>query len=117
MDRKIGENIRALRKLNDLSQQKLADKLGISAQIVSNWERNCNSPSLQDTEKLAKIFSCTIDYLVNNETFYEMNCYLNQIKDKELRNYWYKELVRCKDSELKALQTLWETMKSVAVAQ
>lgn len=118
MNKKIGQNIKALRRMNGLTQVKLASELGVSAQIVSNWERNCNSPSLKDIQRMAKIFSCTIDYLVNTDEFSEMNNYLIGIKDKNLRNYWYKELVSCTDNELKALQTLWETMKSVTtVAQ
>ena len=37
--KQIGKNITNLRKTNNMTQMELADKLGISFQAVSNWER------------------------------------------------------------------------------
>ena len=40
----IGKYIKKLRKENNLSQEKLADKLGVTYQAVSKWERGLNLP-------------------------------------------------------------------------
>jgi hypothetical protein len=39
MNKKLADSIIALRKKNGLSQEQLAEKIGISRQTVSNWER------------------------------------------------------------------------------
>lgn len=39
MNKKLADSISALRKKNGLSQEQLAEKIGISRQTVSNWER------------------------------------------------------------------------------
>ena len=40
----IGQKIKELRKKNDLTQEKLADYLGVSYQAVSKWETGVNTP-------------------------------------------------------------------------
>ena len=42
----IGKYIKKLRKENNLSQEKLADKLGVTYQAVSKWERGLNLPDM-----------------------------------------------------------------------
>ena len=42
----IGERIKALRKKNGLTQEKLAENLGVSYQAVSKWECNVSIPDI-----------------------------------------------------------------------
>lgn len=56
------------RKKAGLSQEELADKLNISRQAVSKWERGESSPDTDNLIALAKIYNVSLDELVGNET-------------------------------------------------
>ena len=51
----IGQKIKELRKKNDLTQEKLADYLGVSYQAVSKWETGVNTPDLSLIGPLTKL--------------------------------------------------------------
>ena len=61
----IGLQIAYFRKLNCLTQEDLADKLGVSTQAVSKWEQQINYPDITLLPSLAKLFSISIDELFN----------------------------------------------------
>ena len=53
---KIGENIKELRKAQDVTQEKLADYLNISYQAVSKWENGLALPDITLRPQLANFF-------------------------------------------------------------
>ena len=59
----LGKNIRQFRKTINLTQEELADKLGVSFQAVSKWENAQSAPDISLLPFLAEIFRCTIDDL------------------------------------------------------
>ncbi len=59
-----GEKIAALRRETGLSQEALADKLGISRQAVSKWEADQAVPSMDNLMELGRIFSVPVDTLL-----------------------------------------------------
>ena len=59
----LGKNIRQFRKTINLTQEELADKLGVSFQAVSKWENAQSAPDISLLPLLAEIFRCTIDDL------------------------------------------------------
>ena len=61
----IGENIRGYRKKADMTQEQLADKLGVSYQSVSRWENCSTYPDMELIPLMAKIFGVSIDELFN----------------------------------------------------
>ena len=63
---KFGDNLRALRKENEISQEKLAEKVGVSRQSVSKWETGETYPEMNNILELCKIFHCNINDLVND---------------------------------------------------
>ncbi len=63
----IGMRIGVLRKKTGLSQQALAEKLGVSAQAVSKWESGKNLPDIDLFRELAWIFDMTIDSIVEGD--------------------------------------------------
>ena len=63
----LGEKIISERKKCKLSQEDLAEKLGITRQTISNWELNETSPDLKQASKLCDIFNISLDELVNND--------------------------------------------------
>lgn len=60
----IGERITQLRKQQNLSQDELAKKAGVSRTIIGNYERNTNRPSIEVLIKLAKVFNVSVDFLI-----------------------------------------------------
>ncbi len=63
----VGNKIYELRKENKLSQEKLAEKIGVTRQTISNWELNESSPDLKQAKELSSIFSISLDELVDND--------------------------------------------------
>jgi len=63
----FGEKILELRKLKGVSQEELADDLGISQSTISNYERGVNAPDLSTLEKCAQYFNIPIADLIDKE--------------------------------------------------
>ena len=61
----LGEQILNYRKKINLSQEELANKIGVTRQTISKWELNETSPNLQQSVELAKIFNISLDDLTN----------------------------------------------------
>lgn len=61
---KVADRIQYLRKINGLSQEELADKMGVSRQAVSKWESNQSLPDLEKIILLSECFDVTTDYLL-----------------------------------------------------
>ncbi len=59
----IGERIAYYRRLNAMTQEKLAQKLNVSTQAVSKWEQKITSPDIMLLPELASIFNISIDEL------------------------------------------------------
>ena len=56
-----------LRKQNGLSQQDLADRLGVSRQAISRWETGAVQPLADSVRGLAQVFQVSTDYLLNDD--------------------------------------------------
>lgn len=65
--KQIGKIIINLRKENNMTQMELADKLGISFQAVSNWERGNTMPDIAKLPELAEIFHSSVDEILNGK--------------------------------------------------
>jgi len=65
----IGKNILNLRKSAGLSQEQLAEKMGVTRQTISNWELEESSPDIKQAKELSKIFNVSLDQLVNNAKY------------------------------------------------
>ena len=63
----IGKKIMNLRKKNGLSQEELAEKVGVARQTISKWELGETSPDLKQSKELSKIFNVSLDELVDND--------------------------------------------------
>ncbi len=74
----IGEKIFKLRKDQKLSQEQLAEKVGVTRQTISNWELNETVPDTNQLIVLSKTLNISIDELVNND--------INNIMVKKVSN-------------------------------
>ena len=63
----VGANICKFRKSIGITQMDLADKLGISFQAVSNWERGISMPDISKLNELSVLFDISIDEILGNE--------------------------------------------------
>lgn len=64
---KLSEKILNLRKARNMSQEELADSLGVSRQAVSRWEVGSALPDASNILQLSKLFGVSADYLLNDE--------------------------------------------------
>lgn len=63
----LGNKIMILRKKNNLSQEVLAEKVGVTRQTISKWELEETAPDINQAKKLSMIFNISLDELVNND--------------------------------------------------
>ena len=63
----FGINIANLRKKNNLSQEELAEMVGVTRQTISKWELGETNPDINQAKVLSKIFNISLDELVNND--------------------------------------------------
>lgn len=62
----LSEKLYTLRRKNGLSQEQLAEKLGVSRQAVSKWESGQSIPELDKLQALSQYFQITIDQLLQD---------------------------------------------------
>lgn len=65
MNIEIANKLQQMRKKNNLSQEELAVKMGVTRQAVSKWERAESAPDMENLILLAKLYGVTIDELLN----------------------------------------------------
>ena len=75
MKLQIGENLKKLRYQNGITQDRLAEVLGVSSQSVSRWELGICYPDLELLPVIANYFDITLDDLVG----------MNKIRSEEMR--------------------------------
>lgn len=81
---KFGENLKNIRKSKNISQEYLAEKLGVSRQNVSKWETGENFPSMNNIMCLCEIFKCKINDLVH-EDFTDIESLDSEIKESVVK--------------------------------
>jgi transcriptional regulator with XRE-family HTH domain len=80
----VGEKIKTLRQEKSITQQALADQIGISPQAVSKWENGDSYPDLQQLISLSELFKISLDDLLKDDV----------IPDKS--DYWVYETIENK---------------------
>jgi len=78
MNIEIANRLVNLRKANNLSQEALAEKLGISRQAVSKWERAEAAPDMENLILLSKLYGISLDELLKTE---------NEIRETETASF------------------------------
>lgn len=81
------ERLKELRKKNKLTQQKLADELGVNRVNITRWERGNTEPNLAQLGHIAIYFNTSIDYLTGKI-------------NKEYRETTFQELQKMSDGEI-----------------
>lgn len=65
----VGQKIKALRKENKMTQEELANKLGVAPTAVSAWERNANKPLMDKITTMAELFSVPFTHFFEVEDY------------------------------------------------
>lgn len=86
----LGKTINELRKKNNMTQEELAAKLGVSAQAVSKWENDLSCPDISLLPDISKLFGISVDELLGGDY---------QGKDTGHDNPDFAELPGHKDSD------------------
>ena len=63
----IGSRIKKARMAKNLTQEDLAEKVGVTRQTISKWELEETAPDINQAKKLSKIFNISLDELTNND--------------------------------------------------
>ena len=63
----FGDKLKKLRETHGLSQQQLAEKLGMSPSGIGMWEQNRRQPDNEMAKKIAQLFGVSTDYLLGND--------------------------------------------------
>ena len=99
----VGENIKRLRMEHHMTQKELADRLFVTAQAVSRWEKGDVEPSLRTIAELAKIFGVPSDVLLGieeaeaptaqkkNFDTHEQDAFFSDKADKEAPHHQYSQ--------------------------
>lgn len=101
---KFGENLKLIRKQKNISQEVLAEKLGVARQSVSKWETGENYPSMTNIMCLCDIFKCHINELVH-EDFVDIN-----FLDEEIK----MNVVKFKEKEQKSMKIISKIIYIIA---
>ena len=76
----LGERLFQYRNSINMSQEKLAEKVGVTRQTISKWETDQSTPDFDKIEPLCKVFGITTDELIKGEKISE-NKEVNQIQE------------------------------------
>ena len=63
----FAEKLKSIRKQAGMSQEKLAEKLGVSRQAVTKWETDAGIPDIENIMAISALFDLSIDELLSNE--------------------------------------------------
>ncbi len=61
----FGQNVQRLRRAAGLSQEELAERLGVTRQAVSKWERDSAYPEMEKLARMSQLFGVTVEALLN----------------------------------------------------
>jgi transcriptional regulator with XRE-family HTH domain len=68
MEQTLGMRIALLRKQKPMTQEELAEKMGVSSQAVSKWENDVSCPDIQLLPRLARLLGVTVDELLSGKS-------------------------------------------------
>lgn len=115
----LGEKLKMLREKKGWTQTQAAEKLGVSSQVISNYERDYRSPDADNLKKLAELYNTTTDYLtglindpsprVNNSSSKKAS--LEDLDMKENENLFYFNRDGMSDEDIEKVKDYIELLR------
>lgn len=85
----LGKNLQFLRKMyHSMTQEELAEKMGVSRQTISKWEMDGAFPEMEKAIALSKLFNCTLDELLKEDMGIGDSAYKN-LRVEEMQPFYY----------------------------
>ena len=98
---KLGENLKKFRLQRELTQEQLADVLGVSAQAVSRWENGTTYPDITLLPTIASYFEITLDELMGMENWRseeQLKELLRQLEENGSKGLIYENILLLRDA-------------------
>ena len=98
---KLGENLKKFRLKRELTQEQLADVLGVSAQAVSRWENGTTYPDITLLPTIASYFEITLDELMGMENWRseeQLKELLGQLEENGSKGLIYENILLLRDA-------------------
>ena len=77
----IGSKIKEARLKIELTQEQVAEELGVSRQTVSNWETGKSYPDIVSVIKMSDLYNVSLDYLLKGKEAERMSNYMNYLEE------------------------------------
>ncbi|MEK4951914.1 helix-turn-helix transcriptional regulator [Bacillus sp. FSL W8-1127] len=115
------QRLKSLRLSKKLSQQDMANLLGITRQAYGRYESGQSEPDIENLRKLAKFFDVSIDYLLDGQEYKKVVVAGEEIllSEKEYRTFQemkkysilFHDLATAPEAKVKQLIKMWEIIK------
>ena len=102
---KIGKFIAEQRKKKKLTQEQLAEKLGINNRTISRWENGINMPDISLYKKICEVLDISVEELINGE----------KTKKENVKQSYEKALITTVDSNEKQGKKINKLLKILAL--
>lgn len=99
----IGRRIKELRKRKNYTQKQLAERVKVSSQVISNWEREYTTPDSSDIARLANVLEVSTDVLINekpkndNEKLDSLSEINKLVKEYGIEQFGFFDIEKWKD--------------------
>lgn len=77
----IGSKIKEARAKSELTQEQVAEVLGVSRQTISNWENGKSYPDIVSVIKMSDLYDVSLDYLLKGKEAATMTNYMNYLEE------------------------------------
>lgn len=111
----ISEKILQLRKASDMTQEQLAEKVGVSRQSVSKWEGGQAVPELDKLLELGRIFNVTTDYLIKPSELDELSIKTEILEKKQQELIEQAEKAKIKKRNILSCAAVYTAALAAAV--
>ena len=96
----LAKNLQILRKMANMTQEELAEKLSVSRQTVSKWEQGAVLPEVDKLVMICETFNCSIDQLLRENIVFSNEAYINiKIRTVEPFRYIHYAAISCAPEE------------------
>jgi len=114
----FGKNLQFLRKMHaGMTQEELAEKMGVSRQTISKWEIDSAFPEMEKAIVLCKLFACSLDELLRENMNSDNEAYTNIRVEKVLSFRYVRYAVISGEPEDDAIKHIKDWASSCGIAQ
>ncbi|HCX50715.1 XRE family transcriptional regulator [Bacillus cereus] len=107
----IGENLRKLRKKNNLTMKELGQKLNLAESTISGYENGNRKPDYETLNKFADFFEVSTDYLFGRDVTQKDINTCDPLFDPDL-GLWFKDIKDASPETQEELKQFWEFIKT-----